>query len=67
MNGIISQMETERTCSTAITGEVIDAIDTAAAVEAWFLGAFVNVNFAYVARKSFSALANEALMNESIH
>ena len=57
-------METEFTCSTAITGEVIDAIDTAAAVEARFLGAFVNVNFAYVARKSFSALANEALMNE---
>lgn len=46
----------------AIAGEIVDAVDTTAAIETRTLSAFVDVDLAMVARESFVALANVSLM-----
>ena len=45
----------------AIAGEIVDTVDTATTIETRTLSAFINIEFAMVARESFVALANVSL------
>ncbi len=46
----------------AIAGEIVDAVNTTAAIETRTLSAFVDVDLAMIARESFVALANVSLI-----